>query len=95
MKKYIKCDSINHNKFPFDNTSISFNKKMNIAAEITKNNESELSAIEGYQKLLAVIGEDDKEAIDIINEIISDEKNHVVKLNELMEKYDNIPPNKD
>ena len=95
MKKYIKCDSINHNKFPFDTTSISFNKKMNIAAEIAKNNESELSAIEGYQKLLVVIGKDDREAIDIINEIISDEKNHILKLNQLMEKYDSISPNKD
>ena len=72
-----------------------YSYNMDIASEISKNCAAELTAIEGYQKLLAVIGEDDKEAIDIINEIISDEKNHVVKLNELMEKYDNISPNKD
>lgn len=74
---------------------IDFEKRMNIAAEITKNNEGELDAIEGYQKLLALIGQEDQEAVDIINEIIADEKHHILKLNELMEKYDNISPNEE
>ena len=74
---------------------IDYDKRMNIAAEITKNNMGELDAIEGYQKLLAIIGPEDQEAVDIINEIIADEKHHILKLNELMEKYDDISPNKD
>ena len=74
---------------------IDYDKRMTIAAEITKNNMGELDAIEGYQKLLATIGPEDQEAVDIINEIIADEKHHILKLNELMEKYDNIPPNEE
>lgn len=74
---------------------IDFEKRMNIAAEITKNNEGELDAIEGYQELLSFIGDEDKEAVEVIEEIISDEKNHIERLNELMLKYDKIEPSKD
>lgn len=72
-----------------------YSKRMQIASLISKNNEGEQDAIEGYQELLSVIGDEDKEAVDIINEIISDEKNHSEKLNKLAEKYDGIEPNKD
>ena len=74
--------------------NVSCGSTFDIAAEITKNNKGELDAIEGYQKLLTILA-GDKKAIDIINEIIADEKNHILKLNELIEKYDHISPNKE
>lgn len=72
-----------------------YERKMRIAALLSKNNKGEQDAIEGYHALLSVIGDSDAEAVSIINEIISDEKNHSEKLNALTEKYDNIEPNKD
>lgn len=72
-----------------------FGRRMQIASLISKNNEGELDAIEGYQELLSFIGDEDKEAVEIIEEIISDEKNHIEKLNQLMLKYDSIEPNKE
>ena len=67
---------------------------MSIASVISKNGEGEYDAIEGYQELLTLVA-DDPEAVATIEEIISDEKNHIEKLNELMLKYDDILPNKD
>jgi len=67
---------------------------MSIASVISKNGEGEYDAIEGYQELLTLVA-DDPEAVAVIEEIISDEKNHIEKLNELMLKYDDILPNKD
>lgn len=72
-----------------------YSYNMDIASEISKNCSAELTAIEGYQKLLAIIGDDDSDAVDTINEIISDEKNHIERLNKLMKKYDRIVANKD
>ena len=74
---------------------IDYDIRMKIAALISKNDEGELDAIQGYQELLSVIGPEDQEAVDVINEIISDEKNHSEKLKALMLKYDGIEPNKD
>lgn len=71
-----------------------YKSDMDIAALISKNAEGEYDAIKGYQELLVVIG-NDPEAKSVIDEIISDEKNHAERLNELMLKYDKIEPNKD
>lgn len=69
---------------------------MSIASVISKNGEGEYDAIEGYQELLTYEQiANDPEAVAVIEEIISDEKNHIEKLNELMLKYDDILPNKD
>ena len=72
-----------------------YERRMRIAALLSKNNKGEQDAIEGYHPLLSVIGDSDAEAVSIINEIISDEKNHSEKLSALTEKYDSIEPNKD
>ena len=72
-----------------------YERKMRIAALLSKNNKGEQDAIEGYQALLSVLGDCDAEVVSVINEIISDEKNHSEKLNALIEKYDSIEPNKD
>lgn len=72
-----------------------YERRMRIAALLSKNNKGEQDAIEGYHALLSVIGDSDAEAVSIINEIISDEKNHSEKLNALTEKYDSIAPNED
>lgn len=69
--------------------------KMNLASEISKNCADELTAIEGYQDLLSLIGDSDPEAVDVISEIVSDEKNHVERLTKLMKKYDDISASKD
>ena len=72
-----------------------YERRMRIAALLSKNKKGEQDAIEGYHALLSVIGDSDAEAVSIINEIISDEKNHSEKLSALTEKYDSIEPNKD
>lgn len=72
-----------------------FEVRRKIASLITKNNKGELDAIEGYQELLSTVGDDDSELVDIINEIISDEKNHVERLSYLMTKYDDVIPSED
>ena len=72
-----------------------YSYNMDIASEISKNCAAELTAIEGYQKLLSLLGDDDENDLDVINEIISDEKNHIEKLTKLMRKYDRIAANKD
>lgn len=69
--------------------------EMSLASEISKNCADELTAIEGYQDLLSLIGDSDPEAVDVISEIISDEKNHVERLTKLMKKYDDISASKD
>lgn len=71
-----------------------YKSNMDIAALISKNAEGEYDAIQGYQELLAVIGNNEEDRA-VIDEIISDEKNHAEKLNALMLKYDKIEPNKD
>lgn len=69
--------------------------KMSLASEISKNCADELTAIEGYQDLLSLVGDSDPEVVDVVSEIISDEKNHVERLTKLMKKYDDIPASKD
>lgn len=67
-----------------------------MAAIIAKNLEAEASAIEGYNELLALSPALEVEDRATIAEIISDEKNHMEKLNAMMLKYDgNIAPAKD
>lgn len=85
MVKYIKSDI---------DIDSEYERKMRIAALISKNNKGEQDAIEGYHALLSIVGDSDSELVDTINEIISDEKNHSERLNALAEKYDSIAPNK-
>ena len=68
-----------------------------IASQIAMNNKAEWDAIEGYQKLIPFLeAKNDKESVDHIREIISDELNHAEILREIMRKYDkDIPTNKD
>lgn len=73
----------------------SYTSRMSIASLISQNCSAELTAIEGYQDLLACVGDSNPEMVDTINEIISDEKNHIERLNSLMKSYDDIPANKD
>lgn len=71
--------------------------KQNIAAEIALNIKGEWDAIEGYQKLIPWLrAQNDLEAVDQLEEIISDELNHAEVLRDLMAEYDgNIPTNED
>lgn len=71
--------------------------KNSIAALIAENNQSEQDAIKNYEVLLSCLrdaGATD-EQLAVIEEIISDEKNHSMRLNELLQEYDDIEPNKD
>lgn len=71
--------------------------KNSIAALIAENNQGEQDAIKDYEVLLSCLknaGATD-EQIAVIEEIISDEKNHSMRLNELLQEYDDIEPNKD
>lgn len=60
-----------------------------ISSQISLNIKGEWDAIEGYNKLISLFNYlGDNEAISIIEEIISDEKNHAMKLEGLLKKYD-------
>lgn len=73
----------------------SYASRMSIASLISQNCSAELTAIEGYQDLLVCVGDSNPEIVDVINEIISDEKSHIERLNLLMLSYDDIPASKD
>ena len=71
--------------------------KNSIASLIAENNQSELDAIKNYEVLISClkdIGASD-EQIATVEEIIADEKNHIILLNELLQYYDEIEPKKD
>ena len=64
---------------------------------IAENNQSEQDAIKNYEVLLSClkdVGATD-EQLAVIEEIISDEKNHTVLLNQLLQEYDEIEPKED
>lgn len=64
-------------------------------ADIAKNLADEATAIEGYYKLIKNCPEKYEEILPDITEIIADEKNHMEKLQKIMESLDDIEPNKD
>jgi rubrerythrin len=67
-----------------------------VASQIALNAEGEHDAIEGYEKLIPWLEKyDDQESIGHIREIISDEKNHLELLTNILKKYDGIEPAKD
>lgn len=71
--------------------------KNSIAALIAENNQSEQDAIKQYEVLLSClndVGASD-EQLATIEEIISDEKNHSMRLNQLLLDFDGVEPNKD
>ena len=71
--------------------------KNSIAALIAENNQSEQDAIKNYEVLISClkdVGASD-EQLAVIEEIISDEKNHTVLLNQLLQEYDEIEPKED
>lgn len=90
MKRYIKAAAKNALVLDDEN-------KHTTASQIALNLQGEWDAIEGYQKLIPFFElHDDKDSIDEIREIISDELNHAEVLREIMRKYDgNIPTNED
>lgn len=64
---------------------------MNVKELCAKNIADEAEAIEGYYPLLEELEEQkDDEAIAMIKEIISDEKNHMNLLQAIMLRYDGI-----
>lgn len=73
------------------------NDNQTIASQIALNNKAEWDAIEGYQKLIPFLeAKGDRESVEQIKEIISDELNHSHLLREMMRKYDgNIETAKD
>lgn len=61
----------------------------NLASQVSLNIKGEFDAIEGYDKLIPWFEKNhDKESINIVREIISDEKNHVELLKKVLSKYD-------
>ena len=73
------------------------NSKDSIAALIAENNQDEQEAIKNYEVLLSCLNDvgASKEQIATIEEIISDEKNHSMRLNQLLLDFDGVEPNKD
>lgn len=65
-----------------------------LASQISLNIKGEWDAIEGYNKLMSLDIDDTDRAI--IEEIISDEKNHSERLQTMLMKYDgNVPVSED
>lgn len=73
------------------------NDKLMVANQISENIRSEWEAIGQYYLLIQWLKEfGDKESIEHIEEIISDEKNHAMLLRKIVRKYDgDIPMAKD
>ena len=71
--------------------------KNSIAALIAENNQSEQDAIKNYEVLISCLKDANASdaQIAIIEEIISDEKNHSMRLNQLLLDFDGVEPNKD
>ena len=64
---------------------------MNVKEYCAKNIKDEAEAIEGYYPLLEeLIAAGDKEGAALVEEIISDEKNHLNLLQVIMAKHDDI-----
>lgn len=69
------------------------NSSETVASQIALNLQGEYDAIEGYYKLIPFLRDhNDREAVEQIREIISDEKNHAMLLNEIMMRYDGDIP---
>ena len=64
-------------------------------ADLAKNLADEADAIKGYYKLIKNCPEAYQNFIPQIVEIISDEKNHMEKLQKILLDIDKIKPNKD
>lgn len=88
MKRYIKSSA--DTAIVLDN-----NNKFTTASQIALNLKGEWDAIEGYNKLIPFFEmHGDRESIDHIREIISDELNHAEILRGIISKYDgDIPTN--
>jgi rubrerythrin len=71
--------------------------KNSIASLIAENNQDEQEAIKNYEVLLSCLNDvgASREQIATIEEIISDEKNHSMRLNQLLLDFDEVEPNKD
>lgn len=71
--------------------------KNSIASLVAENNQSELDAIKNYEVLISCLKDvgASEEQIATVQEIIADEKNHIILLNELLQEYDDIKPKKD
>lgn len=64
---------------------------MTVQQLCAKNIKDEAEAIEGYYPLLeALIEAEDKDGVALVEEIISDEKNHLNLLQVILAKHDNI-----
>lgn len=64
---------------------------MDVKELCAKNIKDEAEAIEGYYPLLAALEmEKDEEGVQLVKEIIADEKNHLNLLQGLMLEYDKI-----
>ena len=68
--------------------------KYEVAAFVADQMVGESSAIKGYEALLGA-GVLDTDSQKVIEEIISDEKNHLGKLQKVVESLDGIEPAKD
>lgn len=73
------------------------NDKFMVANQISENIRSEWEAISNYYLLIQWLKEfGDRESIEHVEEIISDEKNHAMLLRKIIRKYDgDIPVAKD
>ena len=71
--------------------------KNSIASLVAENNQSELDAIKNYEVLISCLKDvgASEEQIATVQEIIADEKNHIILLNKLLQEYDDIKPKKD
>lgn len=81
------------------NNSLVFDVKddLTIASQISLNLEGEWNAIRGYDLLIDFFeSKGDKDSVDKVREIVSDEKNHAEVLRGILLKYDgNIPTAED
>lgn len=94
--KKIKKMTINETKLKSIVTEAVNNAiKKQKASIFAEQNVDEQKAIQHYNEAIAKLDPvKDKKAIDVINEIISDELNHTERLNELIIEYGGVVPAK-
>lgn len=73
-----------------DSIVLNLNDQYTVASQISMNLKAEWDAVQGYDLLIQMLKDQgDMDSIAVVEEIISDEKAHAEKLEDVLLKYDN------
>ena len=76
-----------------DSIVLNLNDQYTVASQISMNLKAEWDAVQGYDLLIQMLKDQgDADSVAVVEEIISDEKNHAMLLEEMISKYDGDIP---